>query len=96
MTKGYKRWLLLLAIVFGIISFIVTIIISIPIYIMGDPNVAMMEGASPVYWIINGIVSAFTQVIGSVIGMAWGTAAYVEIRKVTEGVDPESQVDVFN
>ena len=95
MSKGFKRWLLLLAIVFGIISTIISVLVSIPIYFMGDPNLALLEGASPLYWIMNGVLSAVAQAVASVIGMAWSTAAYVEIRKVREGVDPESKIDVF-
>ncbi len=96
LTKGAKRWLLLLAIVFGVIGSIIGVVISIPIYIMGDPNLAMLEGASTSYWIVNGILSSLVQVISTVIGVAWATAAYVELRKIREGVDPESRVDVFS
>lgn len=95
-TKGSKRWLLLLGIVFWLIGTVISVIISIPIYLMGDPNVAMLEGASTVYWLFNGVVSAIAQVVVTVMGVAWGTSAYVEIRRIKEGVDPESQVDVFN
>lgn len=94
-TKGYKRWLLLLSIVFGIIGMIIGIVVSIPIYFMADPNLALLEGASPFYWIVNGVLSSIGQVLGTVLGVAWSTSAYVEIRKIREGVDPESQVDVF-
>lgn len=96
LSKGSKRWLFLLAIVFGLIGAIVSVVISIPVYLMGDPNVAMLEGASAAYWIFNGLVSAIAQVFATVIGVAWSTAAYVELRKIREGVDPESQVDVFS
>jgi len=96
LSKGSKRWLLLLAIVFGIIGSVISVIISIPIYVMGDPNLAMLEGASSFYWILNGLLSAIGQMIATIIGVAWTTSAYVELRKIREGVDPESQVDVFN
>lgn len=96
LSKGSKRWLFLLAIVFGIIGMVISVVISIPVYLMGDPNVAMLQGASSIYWIVNGVVSAISQVIVTMIGVAWSTAAYVELRKIREGVDPESQIDVFN
>jgi len=96
LSKGSKRWLLLLSIVFALIAAVVSVVISIPVLLMGDPNLAMLEGASAGYWIFNGVVSALGQVFGTVIGVAWSTAAYVELRKIREGVDPESQVDIFS
>jgi len=96
LTKGSKRWLLLLAIVFGVIGAVIGVLISIPIYFVADPNLAMIEGASATYWIFNGIITAISQAIGTVMGVAWTTSAYVELRKIREGVDPESQVDIFN
>jgi len=96
LTKGSKRWLLLLAIVFGVIGAIIGVVLAIPVYLIANPNIAMLEGASTGYWILNGIVSMLGQVVGTVLGVSWVTAAYVEIRKVREGVDPESQVDVFS
>ena len=95
LSKGSKRWLFLLGLVFGIIGMIISVAISIPIYFMADPNLALLEGASSVYWIFNGLLSALGQVVGTVIGVAWTTSAYVELRKVREGVDPESKIDVF-
>lgn len=96
LTKGYKRWLFLLAIVFGVIGAVIGALISIPLYLMGDPTVAMLEGASSLYWILNAVISTVGQVVGTVLGVAWGTSSYVELRKVREGIDPESQVDVFS
>jgi membrane-anchored glycerophosphoryl diester phosphodiesterase (GDPDase) len=96
LTKGSKRWLFLLGLVFWLIGTVLSVIISIPIYFMGDPNVAMLEGASTGYWIFNGAVSAIAQIVVTVMGVAWSTSAYVELRKIREGVDPESQVDVFS
>ena len=96
LTKGSKRWLFLLAIVFGIIGAIVGVVVSIPIYLMEDPNIAMLEGASPFYWIVNAILSTISQVLTTVLGVAWSTSAYVELRKIREGVDPESQADIFS
>jgi len=96
LSKGSKRWLFLLGLVFWLIGMVISAIVSIPVYLMGDPNVAMLQGASSVYWIVNGVVSSFAQVIITIIGVAWSTSAYVELRKIREGVDPESQVDVFN
>jgi len=96
LTKGSKRWLFLLAIVFGVIGMIISVIISIPIFFIADPNVAMLEGASTFYWLLNGFLSAISQALATIIGVAWGTAAYVEIRRIKEGVNPESQIDVFN
>lgn len=96
LTKGSKRWLFLLGLVFWLIGTVISVIISIPIYFLGDPNVAMLEGASTGYWIFNGVVSAIAQVVVTVMGVAWSTSAYVELRKIREGVDPESQVDVFS
>ena len=96
LSKGSKRWLFLLGLVFGIIGMIISVAISIPIYFMADPNLALLEGASSVYWIFNGLLSALGQVVGTVIGVAWTTSAYVELRKVREGVDPESKIDVFS
>jgi len=96
LTKGSKRWLLLLAVVIGVIGSIVGAIVAIPIYLMGSPEVAIIEGASLGYWIVNGVLSTISQVITTVLGVAWATAAYVELRKIREGVDPESKVSVFN
>lgn len=96
LTKGSKRWLFLLALVFGIIAMIIGVIVSIPIYFAGDPNVAMLEGASPMYWIVNAVLSTISQVISTVMGVAWSTSAYVELRKIREGVDPESKADIFS
>jgi len=95
LTKGSKRWLLLLAVVIGVIGSIVGAIVAIPIYLMGSPEVAIIEGASLGYWIVNGVLSTISQVITTVLGVAWATAAYVELRKIREGVDPESKVSVF-
>ena len=57
---------------------------------------AIIEGASLGYWIVNGVLSTISQVITTVLGVAWATAAYVELRKIREGVDPESKVSVFS
>ncbi len=96
LTKGSKRWLLLLGFVFGVIGAIVGAVVSIPLYLFADPNVALFEGASAPYWIMNALASTIGQVVGTVIGVAWTTSAYVEIRKIREGVDPESQADIFS
>jgi len=96
LSRGSKRWLFLLALVFGVIGAIIGVVLAIPVYLIANPNIAMLEGASTGYWILNGIVSMLGQVVGTVLGVSWVTAAYVEIRKVREGVDPESQVDVFS
>lgn len=95
LSKGNKRWLLLLAIVFGVIGAIIGVLISIPLYFIQNPTLAMLEGASTGYWILNAVLTAAGQVVGTVLGAAWTTSAYVEIRQIREGLDLKNQADVF-
>lgn len=96
LTKGYKWWMFLLVIVFGVIGAVISTVILIPVYLMEDPNLALLQGASPIYWGVNAIFTAIGQAMVTVLSAAWTTSTYVELRKIREGVDPESQVEVFN
>lgn len=96
LSKGSKRWLLLLTIVFSVIGAIISVIVSIPLYLIQNPTLAMLEGASTGYWILNAVLSAAGQVVGTVLGAAWTTSAYVEIRQIREGLDLNNQADVFS
>lgn len=96
LSKGSKRWIFLMSLVFGVIGALIGAVLSIPIYLIGDPALAMMEGASSIYWIFNGVVSAISQVIGTVLGAVWTTSIYAEIRQIKEGLDLTNQADVFS
>jgi len=96
LTKGYKRWILLLFIIITIISIIITAIITALSLVAGDPVTIALEGGSPTYYILNAIFSAIAQAISTMISATGVAAVYYEIRQIKEGVGAESLAAVFD
>ena len=96
LTKGYKRWILLLFIIITIISIIITAIITALTLVAGDPTMVMLEGGSTTYHILNAIFSALAQAISTMISATGVAAVYYEIRQLKEGIGAESLAAVFD
>jgi len=96
LTKGYKRWILLLFIIIMIISAIITAIITALSLVAGDPVTIALEGGSPTYYILNAIFSAIAQAISTMISATGVAAVYYEIRQLKEGIGAESLASIFD
>ncbi|CAM3881413.1 hypothetical protein [Litorimonas haliclonae] len=96
LTKGYKRWILLVTIILTIISFVFSIVITLVSVPFGDPNTAALTGASVAFWVVNSFVSALAQCFAVMINSAAVAAMYFEIRDLKEGITPESIASVFD
>ena len=96
LTKGYKRWILLLWIMLIVISAVISGVLGAFTLIAGDPTTVLLEGASNSYYVINSILSALAQAITTMISTAGVAAVYYEIRQLKEGVGAESLAAVFD
>ena len=96
LTKGYKRWILLVTIILTIISFVFSIVITLFSVPFGDPNTAALTGASVTFWVVNSFVSALAHCFAVMINSAAVAAMYFEIRDLKEGITPESIASVFD
>lgn len=96
LTAGYKRWILLLMVLLIIIAAVIGAVIGILGLAFGDPTTLMVGGASPTYFVVNAIISAFTQSISSMISATGVAAIYYEIRQIKEGIGAENLAAVFD
>jgi len=96
LSKGYKRWLLLMMIIFGVIGAVISAIMQVPLLFLGNPQTAMFEGGSTGFWIANALVSAIAQMVVGALTYVGLTATYLEIRRVKEGVNSDSLADIFS
>jgi len=96
LSKGYKRWILLLVFMMMVVSFILGIIQSTFSLMLGDPTEVLMTGGTPTYHFVNSVFSAIVQTITSMISATGVAAIYYEIRQIKEGIGPESLAAVFD
>lgn len=96
LTKGYKRWILLLVIILIVISTIISAVLGAFTLIAGDPTTVVLEGGSTSFHIVNAIFSALAQAISTMISATGVAAIYYEIRQLKEGIGAESLAAVFD
>ena len=96
LTKGYKRWILLLAIIYSVISAIIGGVLTAFTLIAGDPTTAMLEGGSTTFYILNAFFSGLTQALTTMISAIGVAAIYFELRQIREGAGAESLAAVFD
>ena len=96
LTKGYKRWILLLFIILMVFSAIIGAMLGLFTMIAGDPTTVMLEGGSPTYHFLNSIFTALTQTITTMISATGVAAVYYELRQIKEGIGAESLAAVFD
>lgn len=96
LSKGSKRWILLFFIVLTIISLVLTTVFSLISLPFGNQALALLEGGSTTFWIMNAISSALTQVFVLFITVAGLTSIYYEIREMKEGVNQDKLSAVFD
>lgn len=96
LTKGYKRWILLLWIILMVISVVIGAVLGAFTLIAGDPTTVLLEGGSNSYYILNAIFSALAQALTTMISTAGVAAVYYEIRQIKEGIGAENLAAVFD
>lgn len=96
LTKGYKRWILLLWIILTIVSAILGLVLGAFSLFAGDPTTVMLQGGSTTFYVLNSILSAIAQALSTMIGAAGIAAVYYEIRQLKEGIGAESLAAVFD
>jgi len=95
-SKGYKRWLLLAYIIFSILGAVIGLVFQIPVLFFGNSQTALFEGGSTTFWVANAIATGLTQMITLALTYVGLTAAYMEVRRVREGLVIESVADIFS
>ncbi len=96
LTKGYKRWLLLLFIILIFLSAIIGALASVFVLLAGDPTTVMLEGGSPTYYILNSLFTALSQAMTTMISATGIAAIYYELRQIKEGIGAENLAEVFD
>ena len=96
LTKGYKRWILLLFIIIVVISSIIGGVLGAFTLVAGDPTTVLLEGGSTTFHILNSFFSAVSQALSTMISATGIAAVYYEIRQLKEGIGAESLAAVFD
>lgn len=96
LSKGYKRWILLMLIIFGVLGALIGLVFQIPVLFFGNSQTAMIEGGSMTFWIANAIGTGLAQMVSATLSYIGLTATYLEIRRVKEGVESDKLADIFN
>jgi len=97
LTKGYKRWLLLLLIILMVLSAVIGAILGAFTLVAGDPTTVMLEGGgSLTFHILNSLFTALTQAVTTMISATGVAAIYYEIRQLKEGIGAENLAAVFD
>ena len=96
LSKGYKRWIFLSMIVFGILGALLGLVFQIPVLFFGNSQTAMIEGGSMSFWVANAIASGLSQMVSTALSYVGLTATYLEIRRVKEGMDSDKIADIFS
>jgi len=94
-SKGYKRWILLLLIIFSVLGGVIGLVFQIPVIFFGNAQTALLEGGTMTFWIINAIASGLSQMVTAALSYVGLTATYLEVRRVREGVEADSVADIF-
>jgi len=96
LTQGYKRWVLLIFVIFMVISVVISTVLSAFTLIAGDPTTVMLEGGTPSFRILNSLFTALAQAGSTMISATGVAAIYYEIRQIKEGVGAESLAAIFD
>lgn len=96
LSQGYKRWILLMIIIFGVLGAVLGLVFQIPVLFFGDSQTAIIDGGSKAFWIANAIGTGLAQMIAAALSYVGLTATYLEIRRVKEGVDSDKIADIFS
>ena len=92
LTSGYKRWILLLAFIYFVISFIIGAIVTVFAVIAGEPA----TGSSTMFIVFNALFSGLLQALTTMINAAGVAAIYFELRQIREGIGAENLAAVFD
>lgn len=96
MSKGSKRWILLFFVVIGVISAILSVIFSLIAMPFGNASSALLEGGTPIFWLLNSFGAALAQIVTLLLTIAGLTSIYYEIQFVKYGVVHDSLSAVFD
>ena len=96
LSKGYKRWILLMTIIFGILGAVIGLVFQIPVLFFGNSQTAILEGGSTTFWVANAVATGLTQMVSVALSYVGLTATYLEIRRVKEGVNSDQLADIFS
>ena len=96
LSKGYKRWILLMMIIFGVLGAVIGLIFQLPVLFFGNSQTAIFEGGSTTFWIVNAIATGLAQMVSASLSYVGLTATYLEIRRVKEGVESDKLADIFS
>ena len=96
LSKGYKRWILLMIIIFSVLGAVIGLVFQLPVLFFGNSQTAMFEGGSTTFWVANAIGSGLAQMVSAALTYVGITATYLEIRRVKEGVDIDKIADIFS
>jgi|GEM_PF-853652 len=95
LSKGYKRWILLMLVIFGVLGAVIGLVFQIPVLFFGNSQTAIFEGGSTAFWVANAIGSGLSQMVSATLSYVGLTATYLEIRRVKEGVESDKLADIF-
>ena len=96
LSRGYKRWILLMMIIFGVLGAVIGLIFQLPVLFFGNSQTALLEGGSMTFWVINAIATGLSQMVNSALSYIGLTVTYFEIRRVKEGVDFDKLAAIFS
>ncbi|MEP3655493.1 MAG: hypothetical protein ABJO36_11410 [Litorimonas sp.] len=96
LSKGYKRWILLMMIIFSVLGAVIGLVFQLPVLFFGNSQTAMFEGGSMTFWVANAIGTGLAQMVAAALSYVGLTATYLEIRRVKEGVDVDRIADIFS
>lgn len=96
LSKGYKRWILLVVIILSVISLVLSTILSLFAMPFGDVNTAPLLGGSLMFWLVYAAASGIAQALAVMINASAVAAMYYEIRDLREGITPMSIASVFD
>jgi len=96
LSKGYKRWILLMMIIFGVLGAVIGLVFQIPVLFFGNSQTAILDGGTTTFWIANAIGTGLAQMVSAALSYVGLTATYLEIRRVKEGVESDKLADIFS
>jgi hypothetical protein len=96
LSKGYKRWILLIVVILTVISMILSTVLSLFAMPFGDVNTAPLLGGSVMFWLVYAAASGIAQALAVMINASAVAAMYYEIRDLREGITPMSIASVFD
>ena len=95
-SKGSKRWILLFFIVLLVLSTIAQLIFSLIAMPFGNATLAMLQGGTTTFWILNSLGAALAQIVTLLLTVSGLTSIYYEIQYIKYGVVHEGLSAVFD